>query len=113
MKKIEVIIPDRGFNQLDKIFKDEGLGGVSRFRIEGRGKSKAKEVSVGRGTMYYTPEYIPRLKIEVVVKDGQVDGLIAKIVSELGGTDLGGKIFVVDVPIAVDLKTKEKDESAV
>ena len=113
MKKIEVIIPDRGFNQLDKIFKDEGLGGVSRFGIEGRGKSKAKEVSVGRGTMYYTPEYIPRLKIEVVVKDGQVDGLIAKIVSELGGTDLGGKLFVVDVPIAVDLKTKEKGESAV
>lgn len=112
MKKIEIIIPNRGFTELDKILKDEHVGGVSYSRIEGRGKSKAKEVSVGRGTTHYVPDYIPRLKIEVVVKDNQVEGIVKKIVDALGGPALGGKIFVVDVPFALDLTTKERGESA-
>lgn len=114
MKKIEeVIIPDRGFDKLDKIFKDQALGGVSRSRIEGRGKSKTKKVSVGRGIMRYVPEFVPRPKIEVVIKDDQVQGLINKILIEFDGPALDGKIFLVDVPIAIDLKTKEKGESAI
>ena len=61
--------------------------------------------------MQTQPDYIPRTKIEVVVKDEQVEELISKIADRLG-RDLGGKIFVVDVPIAVDIRTKKRDVHA-
>jgi nitrogen regulatory protein P-II 1 len=81
-------------------------------RVEGRGKIKAKPVAIDRGTRQFTPEFVPRMKIEVVVKDDQVDGIISKIADELANPAIGGKIFVVDVAIAIDLATKEQGENA-
>jgi len=62
--------------------------------------------------MQAQPEYIPRTKIEVVVKDDQVEELISKITDRLG-KELGGKIFVVDIPIAVDIRTKKRGDAAI
>jgi nitrogen regulatory protein PII len=50
--------------------------------------------------------------MEVVVRDDQVDDIVHKIVEQLGSPTVGGKIFVVDVPTAVDLATKEQGEKA-
>ena len=80
--------------------------------IEGRGKIKAKPVAIARGTRQYTPEFIPRIKMEVVVKDDQVDGIVSRIANEVANPAIGGKIFVVDVARAIDLATKEQDEKA-
>ena len=74
---------------------------------------KAQEVAVGRGTMKYAPEYVPRTKIEVIIKDDQLESLINKIVERLGGDSLGGKLFVTDVHVAVDLSTNKRNESAI
>jgi nitrogen regulatory protein P-II 1 len=67
------------------------VGGMSHYRIEGRGKIKPEEVEITRGTSKYIPEYIPRTKVEVAVKDEQVEEIITKIVNNLGC--LGGKII--------------------
>jgi nitrogen regulatory protein PII len=48
----------------------------------------------------------------VVIKDEQVDGLIKTFVERLGD-NIGGKIFVIDIPIAVDLTTKKTGENAI
>jgi nitrogen regulatory protein P-II 1 len=112
MKKIEVIVPDRLFNDVNRIVKDAHEGGMTFHRVEGRGKIKAKPVAIDRGTRQFTPEFVPRMKIEVVVKDDQVDGIVSKIVGELADPAIGGKIFVVDVPEAIDLATKEQGERA-
>jgi nitrogen regulatory protein P-II 1 len=74
-------------------------------------RAKADPIFVRRGTMQAQPEYIPRTKIEVVVKDDQVEELI-KITDTLG-KDLGGKIFVVDIPIAVDIRIKRRGDAAI
>ena len=79
MKKIEIIIPDRLFNDVNRIVKDTHEGGMTYYRVEGRGKIKAKPVAIDRGTRHFTPEFIPRIKMEVVVKDDQVDGNVSKI----------------------------------
>jgi len=50
--------------------------------------------------------------MKVVVKDEQVDGIVSKIADKLANPAVGGKIFVVDVPIAIDLTTKEQGEKA-
>jgi nitrogen regulatory protein P-II 1 len=60
--------------------------------------------------MKYTPEYIPGTKVEVVVKDEQVEELITNILNRLGNTS--GKIFVTDVPTVVDIRTSKRGESA-
>ena len=112
MKKLEIIIPNRRLNDVSEILKEANTGGMSYSRIEGRGRVKAEAVAVGRGTMHYKPEFIPRLKVEVVVKDEQVDGLIKTFVDKIGD-NIGGKIFVMDIPIAVDLTTKKTGENAI
>lgn len=62
---------------------------MSHHRIEGMGKVKTDAVSVGRGTMRYKPEFIPRTEVEVIVKDEKVEGLISvfrdKLVDNIGG----------------------------
>jgi nitrogen regulatory protein PII len=50
------------------------------------------------------------MKMEVVVKDDRVEDIVNKIVDELGSTNVGGKIFVVDVDTAVDLALRELGE---
>lgn len=112
MKKIEIVIPDRLFNDVNRIIKNTHAGGMTYSRVEGRGNIKAKPVAIDRGTRHYTPEFIPRIKMEVVVRDEQVDDIVNKIVDELAKPNVGGKIFVIDVATAIDLATKEHGEKA-
>jgi nitrogen regulatory protein P-II 1 len=85
---------------------------MTHYRVEGRGTTKAEAVAGGRGTMKYTPEYIPRTKVEVVVKDDQVDLLLRKIMDRLGANEISG-IFVLEVPLTLDIKTGKKGESGI
>jgi nitrogen regulatory protein P-II 1 len=112
MKRIEIIIPHRMLADAHRILKEVNVGGMSHYRIEGSGRVKAQPVTSQRGTSQRQPEYIPRTKVEVVVRDKQVEELISKITDRLS-TELGVKIFVVDVPIAVDLATKKRGEDVI
>src|ERR1700739_281094 len=78
MKRIEIIIPHRELKEAHEILKNVNTGGMSYYTIEGSGRIKADPIFIGRGTMQTQPEYIPRTKIEVVVKDDQVEELISK-----------------------------------
>ena len=101
MKLIEIIIPDTQLHYVNRILREVDVGGMSYHRIEGRSKANATE-------------FIPKYKIEVVVRDDQVEELISKIVDRVGGDiNTGGKIFVVDVTTAVDLSTKKRGEAAI
>ena len=112
MKEIQIFVPDQALKDVNDILKESQVGGMSHYRIHGRGSAKSEEVAVGLGTMRYTPEYSPRTKIEVVVIDDQVDSLLHKIVDKLRASDIVGKIFVLDVPVAVDIKSNKTGESA-
>jgi nitrogen regulatory protein P-II 1 len=111
MKEIQIFVPDQALKDVNDILKESQFGGMSHYRIHGRGSSKSEEVAVGLGTMRYTPEYNPRTK-KVVVRDDQVDGLIHKIANKLRASDIVGKIFVLDVPIALDIRSNKTGESA-
>jgi nitrogen regulatory protein P-II 1 len=52
-------------------------------------------------TIQTQAEYVPRTKEEVIIKDDQVEQLVSELADRVG-TELGGKIFVMDIPIAVD-----------
>jgi len=113
MKKLEIIIPDRRLHEVNDTLKDAGVGGMSYYRIEGRGRYKASSVAIGRGTRTYTPEFIPRMKVEVVVGDSQASQLLTTLLDKLGGQSPGGKVFILDVPEAADLVTRAKGEDAI
>lgn len=108
MKEIQIFVPDQALRDVNDILKKAEVGGMSHYRIHGRGSSKSEEVAVGLGT----PEDNPRTKIEVVVRDDQVDTLIYKIADRLRASDIVGKIFVLDVHIALDIRTNTTGESA-
>lgn len=114
MKKLEIIVPHRAVDDVGDILKDMNIGGMSVTRIEGRGRVKPEPVATGRGTKFVVPEFIPRSKIEVVVKDEQVEPIISKIREKIGDDpSIGGKIFITDVPSAVDILTGKRDEEAI
>jgi nitrogen regulatory protein PII len=56
-------VPDRLFNDVNRIVKDVHAGGMTFYKVEGRGKIKAKPVAIARGTQHFTPEFIPRIKM--------------------------------------------------
>ena len=111
MKKIEIIIPDRELHTVSGILRDKNIGGMNHYRIEGKGKTKAEPVSIGRGTMQYTPEFIPRTKVEAVVKDDMVETIITSLLDQLSNK-IGGKIFISDISEAVDIRTKSRGDTA-
>ena len=112
MKRIEIIIPDSKLEDAHEILKDVNHGGMSYYMVQGSGRIKAEQIIVGRGTTQTQPEYIERAKVDVVVKDHQVEQLVSKLTDRLG-SELGGKIFVVDIPASVDLRTKKTGEDAI
>ena len=92
MKRIELIIPHRELKEAHEILKDVNTGGMSYYKIEGtgRGTRNVYPITIGRGTMKTQPDYVPRTKIEAVVKDEQVEELILKFTDKLG-SELGGE----------------------
>jgi len=79
MKRIEIMLPYRLLADAHVILKEVNVGGMSHYRIEESGRVKAQPVTSQRGTSQTQPEYIPRTKIEVVVKDEQFIEIISKI----------------------------------
>ncbi|MGB7953835.1 MAG: P-II family nitrogen regulator [Candidatus Nitrosopolaris sp.] len=112
MKRIEIIIPDRKLKCANEVIRDANTGGMSYYRIEGRGGVKAEPASFGSGATDYAPEFIPRIKVEVVVKDGQAEELVNNLLDTLGD-ELGGKIFILDVHTAIDLNTRKRGEAVI
>lgn len=112
MKKLEIIIPDRRLVDVSDILRNANTGGMSHSRIQGRGKVKAEHVEISRGTGKYIPEFIPRTKDEAIIRDDQVESLGDKLAERLRDS-LGGKIFITDVKLAVDLLTRNRGESAI
>ncbi|MGD9535234.1 MAG: P-II family nitrogen regulator [Candidatus Nitrosocosmicus sp.] len=112
MKKIEIIIPDRELQTVGVVLKDNNIGGMSYYRVEGKGKAKPEPVSIGRGTMQYTPEFIRRTKVEIVVKDEVVEKIVNTLLDTLSDK-IGGKIFISDIQEAISIRTKARGDSAI
>ncbi|MGC2682481.1 MAG: P-II family nitrogen regulator [Candidatus Nitrosopolaris sp.] len=114
MKRIEAIFPpgrlDKVFTALEKI----GIGGLTYLQTKGRGQLARPELSSGRGTSTYTPEFNANSSMIVVVKDSIADKVLNKIL-EVASTGLAGegKIFVSDVDDAIDIGSKSRGESAI
>lgn len=113
MKKVEIITPNGRLKDVHNVLMDLNVGGMSHYGIEGSGRIKVDPVVAAAHPTQAPPEYIMRHKVEVVIKDEQVEQLISKVRERLVDERQGGKIFVTDVPIAVDISTNAHGEDAI
>jgi nitrogen regulatory protein P-II 1 len=114
LKKIEAIVRKEKFPDIDQALKEIGIPGLTFFDVEGRGRAKGMEMVSGRGAATYHPEYVERAKLEILVKDTDVQKVVAAIVKAAKTGEVGdGKILVSPVEEAWDITTGGSGSSAI
>ncbi len=112
MKKIEAIIKPFKLDEVKEALQDAGVQGLSVVEVKGFGRQKG-HTELYRGAEYVV-DFLPKVKIEVVLPDDQVERAIAAI-SDAARTDkIGdGKIFVSPVEQAIRIRTGEFGDDAI
>ena len=111
MKKIEAIIKPFRLEEVKEALSGLGIEGMTVTEVKGFGRQKGhKETYRGQE---YTMEFVPKVKIEVAVQDGQVPRVLETISRAAKTGSIGdGKIFVRDLSAAVRIRTGETGETA-
>jgi len=111
MKKIEAVIKPFKLEDVKDALAEAGITGMTVSEVKGYGRQQGHS-ELYRGAEYVV-DFLPKVKIEVVVDDGTVRTVIEKIVEAARTGKIGdGKIFVSSVEKAVRIRTGEEDEEA-
>jgi nitrogen regulatory protein P-II 1 len=114
LKKIEAVIRAEKFGLVDAALRKIGIGGLTFSEMKGRGRSRGTKMVLARGTGSYRPDYTPRIKIEIVLKDSDLERVIEAIIGGATTESIGdGKIFVSTIDEAIDIGSNDKGEKAV
>jgi nitrogen regulatory protein PII len=112
MKKIEAIIKPFKLEEVKDALGEIGIEGMTVTEVKGFGRQKG-HTEIYRGSEY-TVDFLPKIKIELVVGDNQVDPAVAAIVKAAKTGKIGdGKVFILKVEEAIRIRTDEKGEAAV
>ncbi|TCS72653.1 nitrogen regulatory protein P-II family [Sulfuritortus calidifontis] len=112
MKKIEAIIKPFKLDEVREALSTIGVTGLTVTEVKGFGRQKG-HTELYRGAEYVV-DFLPKVKIELVVAAAQVDGAIEAIVNAARTGKIGdGKIFVTNVEQVVRIRTGETNEAAI
>jgi len=112
MKKIEAIIKPFKLEEVKDALADLGIEGMTVSEVKGFGRQKG-HTEIYRGSEY-TVDFLPKIKIEVVLSDAQVEPAQAAIVKAAKTGKIGdGKLFISHVEEAVRIRTEETGDKAV
>jgi nitrogen regulatory protein P-II 1 len=111
MKKIEAIIRPEKLEEVRCALEEIGCSSIMISEIEGHGKQKGI-VQQWRGEKYKV-ELVPKLKLEIIVKDQDIDKITRVIVDKAKTGEIGdGKVFISEIETAIRIRTGEKGELA-
>lgn len=111
MKKIEAIIKPFKLDEVKEALQAVGLQGMTVVEAKGFGRQKG-HTELYRGAEYVV-DFLPKLKLELVVADDQVEGALEAIQTAAKTGKIGdGKIFVSDVAQAIRIRTGETGDTA-
>ena len=112
MKKIEAIIKPFKLEEVKDALSEVGVDGMTVIEVKGFGRQKG-HTEIYRGSEY-TVDFLPKIKIELVLPDEKATEAIAAIVKSAKTGKIGdGKIFVSAVDEAIRIRTEEKGTAAV
>ena len=112
MKKVEVIIKPFKLDEVKSGLNAIGIMGMTVTEVKGFGRQKG-HVEVYRGTEYEV-NFLPKLKIEIVVPDSIIDKVIATIIEKARTGNIGdGKIFLYSLEDVIRIRTGDKGETAI
>ena len=112
MKKIEAVIKPFKLDDVREALSELGVTGMTVIEVEGFGRQKG-HTELYRGAEYVV-DFLPKVKLEVVVKEELVERCVEVIASAARTGKIGdGKIFVVDLEQALRIRTGELNEDAV
>ena len=112
MKKIEAVIKPFKLDEVREALSEIGVSGLTVTEVKGFGRQKG-HTELYRGAEYVV-DFLPKVKVEVVVKTGDVDRCVDAIVKAARTGKIGdGKIFITPVDRVVRIRTGEEDETAV
>ena len=112
MKKIDAIIKPFKLEEVKDALGELGIEGMTVSEVKGFGRQKG-HTEIYRGSEY-TVDFLPKIKIEIVITDHQVDAAVGAIIKASKTGKIGdGKIFVSSIEQAVRIRTEEKGDSAV
>ena len=112
MKKIEAIIKPCKLDEVKEALQEVGVQGLSVIEVKGFGRQKG-HTELYRGAEYIV-DFLPKVKIEVVLDDDQVDAAVEAIVDAARTEKIGdGKIFVSPIEQALRIRTGETGSDAI
>ncbi len=112
MKKVEAIIKPFKLDDVREALSEVGITGMTATEVKGFGRQKG-HTELYRGAEYVV-DFLPKVKIELVVRDDQLDPSIEAITGAARTGKIGdGKIFVTTVERVIRIRTGEEDDSAI
>ena len=112
MKKIEAVIKPFKLDEVREALSEVGITGLTVTEVKGFGRQKG-HTELYRGAEYVV-DFLPKIKIEIVIKSDQTEAAIDAIVKAARTGKIGdGKIFVTPVEQVVRIRTGETDEAAI
>ena len=112
MKKIEAVIKPFKLDEVREALSEVGITGLTVTEVKGFGRQKG-HTELYRGAEYVV-DFLPKIKIEVVVKGDVVEQAVEAIIKAARTGKIGdGKIFVMPVEQVVSIRTGETNESAI
>ena len=110
MKKIEAIVKPYKLDEVKDALTGMGVIGMTVSEVRGFGRQKG-HTELYRGSEY-TIDFLPKIRIELVVPDGLTDKVVDAIAAARTGSIGDGKVFVTPVETVVRIRTGERDEAA-
>jgi nitrogen regulatory protein P-II 1 len=112
MKKIEAIVKPFKLEEVKDALSGVGVEGMTITEVKGFGRQKG-HTEIYRGSEY-TVDFLPKIKLEIVISDESVDAAVEAIVKAAKTGKIGdGKVFVSSIDEAIRIRTEEKGEHAV
>ena len=112
MKKIEAIVKPFKLEECKAALNDAGVQGITVSEVKGFGRQKG-HTELYRGAEYVV-DFLPKVKIEIVVRDDMVDTIVGALVDAAKTGRIGdGKIFILPVEESIRIRTGEQGDAAI
>jgi nitrogen regulatory protein P-II 1 len=112
MKKIEAIIKPFTIDAVKEELGRIGVSGLTAYEVKGFGRQKG-HTEMYRGSEYVV-DFLPKVKLEIIVRDDQADAVVKAIIAKARTGKIGdGKIFVTQLSDVIRIRTEERGETAI